>query len=87
MNWIDWAIPLPGLVFVFTVLDPLPALRRERIGRVATWLWLAVLLLAYLTSGFELGLVAAVVGSLTLGCLMQPLGEALAERLRLDETD
>ena len=87
MNWADWAIPLPGIVFLFTVIDPLPALWRERISGVITWLWFAVLLFALLTSGVQFGLLAGVIGSFILGCLMQPLGKALGERMYIDRQE
>jgi hypothetical protein len=87
MNWADWAVLLPGIVFLFTVIDPLPVRRRERISGVITWLWFAVLLFALLTSGVQFGLLAGIIGSFTLGCLMRPLGKALGERMYRDETD
>ncbi len=80
MRWLDWAVPLPGVVFLFTVLDPLPKHTRDRVGAVLTWVWFALLFVAFFVSGPKLGL-AAVVGSLVWGCLVQPLSSGLARRV------
>ncbi len=80
MSWVDWIIPLPGLVFLFTVIGPLPDRWRESVGGVVTWVWFALLLVAFVVSGPKFGLLAAVVGSVVLGCLMQPLSNALIHR-------
>ena len=80
MIWLDWVVPLPGVVFLFTVLHPLPDRTREAVGNVVTGIWLGLLLVAFVVSGPKLG-IAAVVGSLAWGGLGQPLANGLARRM------
>jgi len=80
MTWLTWALPLVTVVFLWTLNEFLRGRSKELISSVLAILVFGLVGLAFLVSGWKIGLIA-LVGAFVLGSLFRGPALALARRM------